>query len=411
MIYNILYIRKEMSKSYFNGKEMQYIIGILIFLIILLFILHSLQVFRNTWHPFVADIKTLLLSRGFQGINVKSIIYYKTGHDTFTNFIKDINRAKCEVLISTYHVRNDIYKNILFDALINAKRRGCSVILCVGVHFTDNFFKKLVDNGVTVLQYNKLSFNNKYFSYKNHDKLVIIDDSILYFGSFVIGKTSLDKWIESGLKIVGDVKAFKNSVIDSLEKESFENDSASDSITDSSVCIPFWTSGKQFYGLYADVYYNMIMNAKKSIYLFNPYFVPPQQIIDALIQKSKDVDINLVVVSKGDHPIVSFSAWQIIKDMIKNAPNIKFYDYHLSHVHSKIMITDDENVVLGSGNLDYRSLFQMHETGVYVKSKDLYRAIKEHFDDIISKSKLVNSDDVGLIEKAYANNEILKALL
>ena len=180
--------------------------------------------------------------------------------------------------------------------------------------------------------------------------------------------------------------------------------------------IPFWSYWKSNYGLYVDVYLNTILNTKKELYIINPYFAPPDIILNAIIKTSQHSIIKVFVLSKGDHPIIGKDAVHIIHKLLSkvNKQNTFFYVYPKTHIHAKIMLSDDDTVILGSGNLDYRSLFQMHEMGLYVKDKSLYTIIKNQYDEL-SKECSLETGDYSAYDMLYNNiigsNHIYKSLL
>ena len=385
---------------------MRYIIGLIVLLLVVLYILYALIDFVNVWKPTISsDIPSLLKSHQFYPIKEPfTLRYFDNGKSLFEDMIEEINNAKKQITFSMYSVKRSIYSDILFKALSDAKKRGIHVVVILD-SIGSSVFKSL---GINAIKYNKFSLvrKNKYLSYRSHDKYLMIDDTLLYLSSFVIRKSSIESWLESGLKITSHFEETLNKrFIDEIVEESYALNK---------ICIPFWSSSKHNYALYADVYLNTILNSKKYIYIFNPYFVPPRQIIDALVKQANSyVDIHIIVLSKGDHPIINFDAKYILKEMILNANPTYFhvYVYPHTHLHSKIMLADDDIVVFGSGNLDYRSLFQMHETGAFIRDKTLHDEIQRHFEKVIGESRLLSTKGHSKVISELGQNTFFKTLL
>ena len=376
----------------------------LVFVFILLIITYMLCIIHTEWKPvYVSDVPHYLSSLGFEPIKTEEIAYCASGIDVFNSLISDIRNAKQSITLSFYTIKPCTYSKQLEDELRHAKMRGVKLNVILDAMGSYNFISN--SKLGNIVKYNPFGLTNKYFVYRDHDKYVMIDDSILYLASFVIRESSISTWIESGIRVVGD---FKSRNIDeeftaSLKRECF--------ITPD-MFIPFWCSGKQHMGLYADVYLNCINNAKSKIYIITPYFVPPDEIIDALVRKTNEgCDVNILCLSKSDHPIIGVASEALAGDMLQRTnKRINFYRYPHTHVHSKIMLVDDDIVIFGSGNFDYRSLFQMHETGAYVKNKYLYNEIYTQLMELLSKSNRVKVRK-NILKLKLLSSQMLRSLL
>jgi cardiolipin synthase len=134
---------------------------------------------------------------------------------------------------------------------------------------------------------------------------------------------------------------------------------------------------------------DLINNAKKSIKIVTPYFLPPEEIINALVLANiKGVEVQIILPSKrDDHDFIllmnrnSYSKFYL-------SEKFKIYEY-CGFIHSKLLIIDDEVLYTGSSNIDYRSLIINFEDSMIIKSKDVVRRTKVLFDEFIDCSKNV----------------------
>ena len=380
---------------------MEWFIGLLIITILIVIIVSSLCVIVETWEPYyIEDIQTYLQDIGFSPIDsFYELEYYKNGRDAFNDILKDMSHAEKSINISMYSIKNSDCSKALYEELLKAVKRGVKVTVCMDSLGSSSDCIPINDKNANVLYYNPLSHLNKYLTYRNHDKywkIVNSNDTVIYLASFVLRDSTLDDWIETGLRI---------HILNNKRKDMLNT-----------YCIPFYTSENDNYGLYSDLYYNALAHAQEVVYIANPYFLPPDDIINLILEKSKQIRVYLIVLSKGDHPLATFLSKFICKDMKSRSPSngLYIYDYKHKHVHTKSCIYDRKYVLYGSGNLDYRSLFQMHEIGAFIKDEGLYGTIKSHMEELISKSELV-SEKCNLIDRfihnSFARNEIVKQFL
>ena len=392
---------------------MKYILAILLICLIIVIVIFTLHVFEDNYQPqYTNDIKTLLLDNGFKPINVESITYYENSRNSFEQMLKDINNENRYVNVSMFSIYDGVETDRYVDTVIAAIKRGAYVrciIDTLGMH-SEKSIRKMKNNGVDVVIYNPISKYKYYLSMRNHDKYTMIGDNILYIYSYILDTDSINNWIEFGIRIKGN---FQNMNMDeeitkSLLRESFDSHH---------IYIPFWCDRKHSYGLYTDIYLNTIINTKKELYIINPYFAPPNVIIDAIIEVSYRAKIKMFVISeKSDYPIITEETKRIVHKILSegNNDNILCYKISTRFIHAKIMLSDNENIVLGSANLDYRSLFHMHENGIYIKDEEMYNQIKTQYDKISEECELETSKYTvadKLFYNVIGNNSIFKNLL
>ena len=71
---------------------------------------------------------------------------------------------------------------------------------------------------------------------------------------------------------------------------------------------------------------------------------------------------------------------------------VKIYEYEPGFIHAKTCIVDDEYVMIGTINLDYRSLVHHFENGIWMYNTDVIKDIKKDLDETLSKSIKINKD-------------------
>lgn len=386
------------------------LIWLLITCVVILVLLYILNIFDSPWTPkYSKNSEDLLLRQGFTPLSrITDVKFFSKGIDAMDSIIKDIRNEKKYINVSFYSMRMSDESRAFINALIDAVKRKVKVRFVYDFVGRSDGIQRLKEAGGEIVKFYPFSNILNTFSLRNHDKYIMLGNKILYMSSFVISKESLQNWVESSLRITGDFSdsALDSRLMNSLLKEAYST---------RRLYIPFWCSKKIAYGIYADLYLNTILNAKKSIYIINPYFVPPDEITNALIKMSHKITIKALVLSKSDHPIIREDAIHLIRCILsKSGKGITFYEYPHKHVHSKIMLADDDVVVFGSGNLDYRSLFQMHEVGMYIRDPDLSATIKKHFDELVKDSNVENKP-YSFYDKAIVNifgkNDILRNVL
>ncbi|MDA3926903.1 MAG: cardiolipin synthase [Kiritimatiellae bacterium] len=122
--------------------------------------------------------------------------------------------------------------------------------------------------------------------------------------------------------------------------------------------------------------------AKKQLLILTPYFVPPQSLILALrMAARRGVDVRILVPCKNNHPTLQQASHALYETLL--LAGVHIFEREPPFIHAKATIIDDEAAIIGSANVDPRSLYFNYETNVMVYDKDftstLKRAMLEEF--------------------------------
>lgn len=112
-----------------------------------------------------------------------------------------------------------------------------------------------------------------------------------------------------------------------------------------------------------NLYLHVIQSARSYVYIETPYLIVDDTMLRALSMAAKaGVDVRVIVPHIPDHPLVHQTTRSFYQQLLR--AGVKVYEYTPGFMHAKICISDDRIAVVGSSNLDYRSLYQHFECGV-----------------------------------------------
>ncbi|MBE6023975.1 MAG: cardiolipin synthase [Cellulosilyticum sp.] len=131
-----------------------------------------------------------------------------------------------------------------------------------------------------------------------------------------------------------------------------------------------------------NVYLNLLYKAKKYVYICTPYLIVDNEMVTALSLAAKSgVDIKIITPHKEDKWYVHILTRSYYEQLIK--VGIKIYEYTPGFIHSKTFVCDDEIGIVGSINMDYRSLYLHFECGTWLYKTSTVAAIKQDFEDTL----------------------------
>lgn len=109
----------------------------------------------------------------------------------------------------------------------------------------------------------------------------------------------------------------------------------------------------------------MISNAKRSILIQTPYFIPDASLLDALrIACLSGIDVNIMIPNKPDHAFVYWATLSYIGELLKAGATVYIYDN--GFIHAKTIVVDDEIASVGTANIDVRSFRLNFEVNAFI---------------------------------------------
>jgi len=152
------------------------------------------------------------------------------------------------------------------------------------------------------------------------------------------------------------------------------------------------------------VYTQIISNAKKYVYITTPYLILDDSLISALILAAKSgIDVRIITPHIGDHKFVHLTTRSYYHDLIEGG--VKIYEYTPGFIHAKTFVSDDKVGVVGTINLDFRSLYHHFECGVLMYGSDAIEQMKSDFDKTLKQCRCITEDDCrGSILRSFYQN-------
>ena len=175
--------------------------------------------------------------------------------------------------------------------------------------------------------------------------------------------------------------------------ELYRPDEAQFPVTDG-VIIPYGDSPLDDENVGELVYMDIINNANDYIYITTPYLIPDNEMVTALGYAAKSgVDVRIITPRIPDKWYVHCITRSFYKDLMDLG--VRIYEYQPGFIHAKTFVSDDDTAVVGTINLDYRSLYLHFECATYVHRSRCIADIKADMLDMFENScDEVTYDDI-----------------
>ncbi len=140
------------------------------------------------------------------------------------------------------------------------------------------------------------------------------------------------------------------------------------------------------------VYMDIINQARDYVHMMTPYLILDNEMVTALTFAAKrGVDTVLMMPHIPDKKYAYLLARSYYPELIE--AGVKIYEYTPGFVHAKVFVSDDETAVVGTINLDFRSLYLHFECGVWIHKNPVVDAIEEDFLETLKKCRQVTLED------------------
>lgn len=346
---------------------------------------------------------------------------YLDGDQYFERLIKDIKEAQASISIEIYIFNDDVLGREIAAHLIAAKDRGVMVEIIVDGIGSHNFFDYLFDyfsaHSIAVKVYNPLPFLHPYYGHisffkkaqflfnrllklnkRDHRKIIIIDENIMYVGSFNITdehtkRTNSKPWKDMGVRVTGEEVKF---AVLNFKRNWKLRDFYQYKKEIRFIKLPGWRNSplrlnhtllmKQFFN---KNFIQRIQRSRDRVWLMTPYFIPHRRLVMALVKAAqRGVDVRLLIASKSD--VELFRTLQFVYYPLLIKSGVKVFQYTDTVLHAKNYIID-EWVTVGSSNLNHRSLMHDLEVDIVIQDESNFKMITNHFELSVSKLSPLNS--------------------
>ena len=159
-----------------------------------------------------------------------------------------------------------------------------------------------------------------------------------------------------------------------------------------------------------DVYLNIINKAKKYVYICTPYLIIDNEMMTALCLAAKSgVDVRIMTPGIPDKKLVFILTQSYYRQLLE--AGVKIYEYTPGFMHEKQCICDGEIVVVGTINLDFRSLYLHFENAALFCGYEAVSHVKEDFDALFPICKDMSKEPSERTRRLRLSQLILRLSL
>jgi cardiolipin synthase len=342
---------------------------------------------------------------GSHFVKGNSVELLTRGRAAFRRIFDATWEAQEIICLQFYIFRNDETGRSLANILKEKAREGVRVYLMhdhLGSLWTPGkFWNDLKEAGVNVMASHpfKLSTPGKYL-YRDHRKLLLIDGKVAFTGGLNIGNEYRGRlikrkkaWRDTGILVRGPVAS---SLLEIFKKawtamggNPIHYDAHPYEKSGDLMLIPIFSHSSKGRRRLRRLLYYSINHSRHSIYLTTAYFIPSRRMIQTLEAAVKrGVKVKLLVPGKSDVAVAHYAGRAFFTRLLK--AGIEIYNYSGRMLHAKSYVFDGLWSVVGSANLDFRSLRWNDEGNVGILNPGFAEHMTNTFHDDLTNSEIIS---------------------
>ncbi len=343
--------------------------------------------------------------------------YFATGQDFFAHFLEELANAKKFVFMEFFIIE---YDSKMWQQTLHLLKQKASEGVEIRILYDsfgclprlpNNYHLYLQSLGIQCFQFNELHFtihiaDYKFFNHRDHRKLIIIDGNIGYSGGVNFADEYINEiqpfgvWKDTAFCIKGPA-VFKLTTLfltlwdfTAKIKTNFENYKCNKNYEYSGFVQPYGDSPLDNEQVAENTYMSVINNAKDYVFIMTPYLIIDSEMIHCLSLAAKSgVDVRIITPGIPDKQYAFHVTQSYYKSLLKDG--VRIFEFSPGFLHAKMHISDDNVAIVGSANMDYRSLYLHFENCCVFYHSNFVNEVKDDFINTISQSKEITLQDMA----------------
>lgn len=342
-----------------------------------------------------------------------SVKFFPMGEDKFEEMLKQIKQAKHFIFMEYFIIDEGLMWGKLLEILAQKAKEGVEIRvmydgMCEFSTLPANYPSLMRKLGIKCKMFSPLTpFVSSHYNNRDHRKILVIDGNTAFTGGVNLADEYINHiqrfgvWKDTAIMLKGDaVTSFTRMFLlmwNVSEKEmdygdylSYPTNPPKDA---KGFVIPYGDNPTDEYKVGENVYIDILNRANDYVHIMTPYLILDGETENALkLAALRGVDVKLILPGIPDKPIPYALAKGHYRSLL--AAGVKIYEFTPGFVHAKLFVSDERKAVVGTINLDYRSLYHHFECAAYMCGTYCISDIETDFNKTLESCAPVDADTI-----------------
>lgn len=340
-----------------------------------------------------------------------NVTYFPLGEKKLEVLLEKLKEAKEFIFLEYFIIEEGQMWGKILNILSSKAKEGVEVRVmydgtCELSTLPHNYPEKLEKLGIKCKVFAPLTpFVSTYYNYRDHRKILIIDNKYAFNGGvnladeYINVKEKHGHWKDTAIMLEGE--AVSSFTLMFLQMWNIDE---KDMIYDKYLAKTYRYDARGFIMPYGDypldsekvgqnVYIDILNSANDYVYIMSPYLILDDEMENALkFASRRGIDVRIILPGIPDK-VAPYSLAKTHYKALMDA-GVQIYEYTPGFVHAKIFLSDNIKAVVGTINLDYRSLYHHFECATFMYDAECIKDIISDFHLTFKKCHKVTYDDI-----------------
>ena len=366
-------------------------------------------------NPGVAGLAHYITRSGCYPVYRNShVTYFPLGEDKFKAMLEELEHAEHFIFMEYFIINEGMMWGQILEILARKAAEGVDVRVmydgtCELSTLPHDYPARLKKLGIQCKMFAPLApFVSTHYNYRDHRKILVIDGHTAFTGGINLADEYINRrerfghWKDTAVMVKGDaVPSFTLMFLQmwSLDEKQdldcgdFLNYPTGSDPEAKGYVIPYGDCPLDNDKVGEHVYIDILNRAQRYVHIMTPYLILDGEMEDALKYAAKrGVQVQMILPGIPDKYIPYSLAMTHYKPLMDCG--IEIYEYTPGFVHAKSFVSDDREGVVGTINLDYRSLYHHFECAAYQYETDSIQDIEKDFQRTLRDCRKVTKESI-----------------
>ena len=369
-----------------------------------------------------ALVRYMSRSGCYPAFDSTQVTYFSLGEKKCQRMIEALEAAKDFIFMEYFIIEEGAMWGRILEILARKAKEGVEVRVmydgtCEFSRLPRDYPARLKKLGIRCKVFAPLSpLLSTHYNYRDHRKILVIDGHAAFTGGVNLADEYINRirrfgyWKDTAVMLRGEaVRSFTLMFLQmwhlNEREQSYDRylNTPGPQVKGSGYVIPYADCPLDGDKVGERVYLDIINRAKRYVHIMTPYLILDSELENALVYAAeRGVEVKLILPGVPDKRI-PYALAKTYYPALLNA-GVKIYEYTPGFVHAKVFVSDDDTAVVGTINLDYRSLYHHFECAVYLYKTACIADIERDFADTLTGCRKVT-------RQALAEEPMLRRLL
>lgn len=347
---------------------------------------------------------------GYPVYRNQGVEYFDIGEKFFESLLQDLKQAKDYIFLEFFIISSGKLWDETIDILKQKAKEGVEIKIIIDsfgslLKKPKKFKEEMKKYNIELYEFNPFTpIINGYFNYRDHRKIVIIDGKVAYTGGVNLADEYANLierfgyWKDVGIKVEGEaVNSFLIMFLRNLEEITLaktdykkyiyieeENRKEVKYSKHQGYVLPFADGPDNRKNPIENIYIQTINYAKNYVYMTTPYFIVSEVILNAILNSARSgVDVRVIVPFIPDKKLVNVATKSYYEVLLE--AGVRVYEYKPGFIHSKTFVADDDTSIVGTANIDFRSMNLNFECTTWTYKTGVEKDVRQDFENMLKE--------------------------